>query len=1071
MAKLVEIDEGDEISTLMEGIKKDFGPEAARGEPTRSRLVEIPDEPKPTKKGRLVPVDEPAPVPLQGMGAKVAYPKGIDPRGLRLPAGASVSPEGNLRFPNDIDLNKPREPKWYDRPLEIAGSVLSAPGDYTRGLLKGRPGERVSGLEMFNANEVDTPEQFMVRSIAGDLVDPLFILGGGMLGRAGKPARTGTQAAGRAPETLVPSIRQELQGPPVPPIQDLARSRQYVPPDDAPVNYQPRRQDAYQPDQVTPVELTPTGSTTRNFPEDPGTTVTSPALQVTPSGSLVRRQNPEVGRVAVPDPTAVPYMPGIPRERGLGDVPSPLLTAEEKIRAKHPEAFQRPPSGVMKTAEDLLAEKQARQYQLHQEMLREREAMLQAPTTGTPQGPASPFYPTPGQAGPGSTLFRKDNLAGEQFSSGLLGKIQRFATRSYDVLSGTGPVGQELASIRYYADDYARQATSTNMTDWVSELQRIYKPNTKFLRDPRREWSTKDYINISDKEYEALFDLTYSGGKYTKTVEALDPAAQIRVKDAWEKGWPIATGRASSDPGVRQLTVKNRVTGEETPLGMPSSFVPHQYTHGKDTGKFGERTIERMYKRYQEGKAAPLTFTEFKEALTSHAANKEKRFLGVEEARLFDAQEIAAETGKSIHQVMKEHGLDTDLLRTMVRYNLGAYHRGQIKMHEPRLRELEKQWLRETAGDPEARSWLNLLDSREKGRTVHEDIDRANNAFVQQWKAFNALTLLPRAAIASVPQINYALSKASMASIVDSLMMAERTRVAQLVPQSGALLSNTIQEMSRVDGWIGAGATAELRLNQFNNLDRLQRNTAARLGFYYAKDLGRRLLKNPDDISTQRALQELRLNPPEVLDSMKAIGTLDDGLAKRAMQVFSDQTMGTTGLRGRPLWSTSDHWSTQMMLTLRGQTTANMAEARKLIFDAPDMWTGVTRASKLLVGSTLFGTAAQTMRDVVTGQFGELKGTAKELEKKLGSEVAARLINGMVYGLGAIAVEAAMTAFAAKDDYQFASAVVGVPMSNLGTMHRFTQDPARTFLKTVPSPYPLDKAAESAGILQPKRQR
>ena len=58
-------------------------------------------------------------------------------------------------------------------------------------------------------------------------------------------------------------------------------------------------------------------------------------------------------------------------------------------------------------------------------------------------------------------------------------------------------------------------------------------------------------------------------------------------------------------------------------------------------------------------------------------APPERRFLGVEEARLFDAAEVAREEGKSILQVMKEHGLETDMAKIQLRYNLGAYHRGQ----------------------------------------------------------------------------------------------------------------------------------------------------------------------------------------------------------------------------------------------------------------------------------------------------------------------------------------------------------------------------------------------------------
>lgn len=1054
MARFTVEDDGESIDSIMGDIKAQFGEAAARGEQSRFQVEESPTDAAPSR----FSVEQEAP----------SQPK------LRLPKGASVSPEGNLVFPQDKDFTGERTPKWYDRPLEIAGSILSAPGDYTRGLLKGRPGERVSPEDMYNANEVDTPEQFLIRGIAGELTDPLMLIGGGILGRTAKevPAPRALERTGQSVDLSTIGHRgvSPLERPSEPSITELARSHQYSVEPDSPVNYQAKQKSTYIPEQVTPIELTPTGSPTRNFPEDPGTTVTDPALQVTPTGSLVRRAHPEEGPVGSPDPTAVPYPPDTLGTRGTGEPPMPYLSAEERIRARHPEAFQRP----LKSAEDLLAEKQARQAELAAQ--RERElAQMQSPQESKPLGPESPFYPTPTQAGPGSTLFRKDNLSGETLSRSLVALLGRAMTRTYDALAGTGPLGQEMASIRYYADDYARQATSKNMTDWLAELQRIYPENKSWFRNPAREWSLKDYIKISDKEYEALVDMYYSGGKYTKSLEGLDPAAQIRVKDAWEKTWHIYSGRASSDPGVRQLNVRNSVTGEEFPLGVPSSFIPHQYVHGKDIGKFGERTLERMYRHYAQGKAAPMTFTDFKDNMRMAAGNKEKRFLGIEEARLFDASEIAAETGKTIFQVMKEHGLDTDLFRTMIRYNLGAYHRGQLKMFEPLLRELEKAWRTEVGHDPKAIAWLNTIDSRAKGMTVHDDIDRVNARWLQQWKAFTALTLLPRATIAASNQMVYGLAKANTRSFLDMMMDPlvgnEAKRVASLVPESGALLANTIQEMSRVDGLLGSWSTAQLRLTGFNALDRFQRNTAARLGFYYAKDLGRRLLKNPDDAYAQKALQELRLNPPEVLDSMKATGTLDDGLAKRAMQVYSDQTMGTTGLRGRPLFTTSDHWSTQMMMNLRGQLASNMAEARQMIYKAPDFWTGVARATKLIGGAALVGTTTKTIRDLATGDLGELKGSAKELEKRLGSEAVARLVDNTVYGLGTIATDAMLTGFTAHDDLRFAGIVFGTPASQLATLRRLTKDPGRTILKTLPSPvYPLDKAAESLGVLEPKKR-
>ena len=129
-------------------------------------------------------------------------------------------------------------------------------------------------------------------------------------------------------------------------------------------------------------------------------------------------------------------------------------------------------------------------------------------------------------------------------------------------------------------------------------------------------------------------------------------------------------------------------------------------------------------------------------------------------------------------------------------------------------------------------------------------------------------------------------------------------RVTDMVPDSGALLSNFVQEMNRVDGFLGAASMAQLRLTGFNYLDRIQRVGAAKLGYFYAKDLAKKLVRKPDDKGIRYQLEELRLNPDEVLDSMTTTGQLSDALAKRAMQVYADTSMGTSGVRGRPLHAT-----------------------------------------------------------------------------------------------------------------------------------------------------------------------
>jgi len=434
---------------------------------------------------------------------------------------------------------------------------------------------------------------------------------------------------------------------------------------------------------------------------------------------------------------------------------------------------------------------------------------------------------------------------------------------------------------------------------------------------------------------------------------------------------------------------------------------------------------------------------------------------------------------------LEEHGLETDVVKLQLRYNLGALHRGQQKLHQQSIDKLWANWREEVGHDPVADSWATTLEERYKGQSLHEDIDRVNAEWLQKVKAINALTLLTRATVAASNQFfTYGLAKPTWRALIDRAAAPVFDRAAlqhakDLIPDSGALLSNFNQEMNRIDGLFGAWSMAQLRLTGFNYLDRVQRGGAAKLGYFYAKDLGRSLMKDPTSVKIRQQLsEELRLNPDEVLSSFKRTGELSDELAKRAMQVYADTAMGTTGVRGKPLFATSSHWAPQLMLNLRGQLVSNMTEAYKMVFHAPDIKTGIDKAARLVLGAAVAGTATRTIGDALRGQLGsELQGSSKDLKKKFGDEGFAMLVDGIVYGLGTIATDTALSAIAPGDDvrWKWGSAVLGVPLTQIGKMANIykdaTKDPLRGVLRTVPFPVPLDMAAEEAGIIRPKKKR
>ena len=55
------------------------------------------------------------------------------------------------------------------------------------------------------------------------------------------------------------------------------------------------------------------------------------------------------------------------------------------------------------------------------------------------------------------------------------------------------------------------------------------------------------------------------------------------------------------------------------------------------------------------------------------------------------------------------------MAKIQLRYNLGAYHRGQLKLNEEKIAKLQANWRQEVDFDADAVSWLDTLDSRYKG--------------------------------------------------------------------------------------------------------------------------------------------------------------------------------------------------------------------------------------------------------------------------------------------------------------------------------------------------------------------
>ncbi len=593
-----------------------------------------------------------------------------------------------------------------------------------------------------------------------------------------------------------------------------------------------------------------------------------------------------------------------------------------------------------------------------------------------------------------------------------------------DVMRAHGPIGNGIADMVDTA--YANRAigTSTDAIKATQAYDQIFGQTTKagraktmfkqllagenaFLNGSAKNWG------IDDKLQEQIFNYMYTKGR----LKPSDP----RAAQAGDALFQNLTVPASSDPGVRMLSLTNPFTGKKQPLGQPDLFMPQQPVHPITSQAIGDTQWRILYER-AGGEKLGISQEVYKKTiikLSQHdpevTAHKMK---GLENMRLLDLEAL----GGSPYQWAKKLGYETDPFRAAFKFNSMARLRGQLAQVEGPINELLMQV---PADADNANKWLHLATDRAMMNPGKYDALGTTTNTLKGISHMLDVTMLQLGGVANMAQAAYIVARggarASLKGAFDLVSGKDRL----LVEQSGATFPAALNEMTNPTGPMATFSSGAFRLYGLSYVDRSTRYFAGHVGNQFIKQVERNLLSNPSNKRLQGLISELGGDPKTLLQQ----GTLPDEMRLRMIQRFANHTSGVTDVRGTPLWASTENPWARLVNKYRTFAVANSAELRRLVVNAPDAKTAATRVATLLAGAYVIGggihEARMWLRDSLLGN-----------EAKPSKNSIARNAERLTQGLGTI--EGMFLVNAAQDPVRAVASATGGP--GAGVAASFLQD-------------------------------
>jgi hypothetical protein len=594
-------------------------------------------------------------------------------------------------------------------------------------------------------------------------------------------------------------------------------------------------------------------------------------------------------------------------------------------------------------------------------------------------------------------------------------------------MRSSGPIGTGITDLGDTAYTNRAIGTSTDMIAGTQKMDELFGRTSRFRRlgigakqlmageNPfiaggRKFWGYNEAIE------EQIFNDMYTHGR----MRATDPRAAAAADNLFENG----TRNASAHPGVQQLTVKNLFTNKEVPVGEPNKFMPQQPIHPITATAIKDSQWNALYQR-AGGEGLGIDMGTFRDTIVAWSKHDPEvtihKMRGLENARMLDLEAL----GGSPYQWAKKLGYETDPFRAVFRFNSLARLRGELELVKAPVNQL----MMGLRPGTDLRQWMGKAVDRMMMNPGEWDATVNTTNAIKGVSHMLDITMLQQGGLANMAQSIYIAARGGgRATIKGALDMLTGTDRA-LVERSGSLFPAALNELTNPTGPMAAFSSGAFRLYGLSMVDRGTRYFAGHVGNQFVKQVERNLLKNPGSKRLQGLIAELGGDPKVLLQS----GALPDQMRLSMIQRFANHTSGVTDVRGTPLWASSENPWARLVNKYRTFAVANSAEVRRLIVNAPDVYTAAKRVSTLLAGAYVVGgginEARKWLHDSLMGN--EAKPTKKGLMVH-----AERLIQG----LGT--VEGMFVINALRDPNMAVLSAASGPVG--GTTASFLQDLAST---------------------------
>ena len=525
------------------------------------------------------------------------------------------------------------------------------------------------------------------------------------------------------------------------------------------------------------------------------------------------------------------------------------------------------------------------------------------------------------------------------------------------VMRKAGPIGERLAALFDAAYENRATGLSGDYSQAERALDQVLGPREKgsrlqvmgqqlsggenaFIAGMRKRW------NLTEAEQESLFNHMDSHG--------VEPPMNDRVRQTAQILFEQGTYPASSDPGVRMLSVKNPFTGKDIPLGEPNMFMPHQPISAIAHETLSEAQWGLLYAR-KGGEALGVSLNTFKKTIIALSRHDPEvtaaKMKGLENMQLLDLGSL----GGSRYQWAKKLGYETDPFRAAFRFNSMARLRGQLEQIKEPVNAL---LLQIPPDQTNASEWLHLAAERAMLNPGKYDATTRTTNILKGVSHVLDMTMLQLGGVANLSQVIYPITrgglKASLQGFGAMLTGADR----QLIQDSGALFPAILNELTHPTGPMAVVSSGAFRLYGLSLGDRFTRNFAANVGNKFIAGVEANYLAAPTTERLGKLLAELGGDPKRILEA----GKIPDDMRLAMIQRFANHTAGVTDLRGVPLWATSENPWARLVNKFRTFSAANTAEIGRLAQNSPDYATFTKRMGTLLAGGYVVGAGMNEFR-------------------------------------------------------------------------------------------------------------